>query len=62
MKKSIHQILISEDGAVSLDWIVLTAAIVSIGVATGIAVRPAVSTAVAKVGPAAAQVSSGTSF
>ena len=62
MFKFIQNTARDEDGAVSIDWVVLTAAVVAIGVATGIAIRPAVQDTANLVAPAAAQVSVGTSF
>ena len=62
MFKYIKKAALNEEGAVSIDWVVLTAAVVAIGVATGIAIRPAIQDTAALVAPAAAQVSVGTSF
>ena len=62
MLKNMIKSISDEDGAVSIDWVVLTAAVVAIGVATGIAVRPAIQSTANLVGPAAANVSVGTSF
>lgn len=62
MFKFIQDLTVDESGAVSIDWVVLTAAVVAIGVATGIAIRPALQTTTELVAPAAAQVSVGTAF
>ena len=51
-----------EAGAVSIDWVVLTAAIVAMGVAVGSAIRTEVSTLATSAGTAADSVSVGTSF
>ena len=51
-----------EAGAVSIDWVVLTAAVVAMGVAAGAAIRSQVSTLADSAATAAADVSVGTSF
>ena len=51
-----------EAGAVSIDWVVLTAAIVAMGVAAGSAVRTEVSTLSTGIATAAADNEQGTAF
>jgi len=62
MHETILKTILDEDGAVSIDWVVITAAVVGIGVATGAVVRPTVSKFAQSIGPTADQVSNGTSF
>jgi hypothetical protein len=62
MQEMILKAIQDEDGAVSIDWVVITAAVVGIGVASGAVVRPTVSQYAQSIGPSAAQVSNGTSF
>ena len=51
-----------EAGAVSIDWVGLTAAIVAMGVAAGSAIRTEVSTLATSAGTAADSVAVGTAF
>lgn len=51
-----------EAGAVSIDWVVLTAAIVAMGVAAGSAVRTEVSTLSTGIATSAAATNETTSF
>jgi len=51
-----------EAGAVSIDWVVLTAAIVAMGVAAGSAVRTEVSTLSSGIATSAALTNETTSF
>jgi Flp pilus assembly pilin Flp len=51
-----------EDGAVSIDWVVLTAAIVAMGVAVGSSVRSNTSTLTASIGTSAGAVTTTNSF
>ena len=43
MREMIQKAILDEDGAVSIDWVVITAAVVGISVATGAVVRPTIS-------------------
>ena len=51
-----------EDGAVSIDWVVLTAAIVAMGVAVGSSVRSNTSTLTGSIGTSAGAVTTTNSF
>ena len=51
-----------EEGAVSIDWVVLTAAIVAMGVAVGASVRSNTSTLTASIGTSAGAVTTTNSF
>ncbi len=62
MMNLINKFVKDEDGAVSIDWVVLTAAIVAMGVAAGSAVRTEVSTLSTGIATSAADVSDTTSF
>lgn len=62
MQELILKTILDEDGAVSIDWVVITAAVVAIGVASGAVVRPTVSKHAQSIGPIADQVSDSTSF
>ncbi len=62
MMNLINKFVKDEDGAVSIDWVVLTAAIVAMGVAAGSAVRTEVSTLSSGIATSAADVSDTTSF
>ncbi len=62
MQDKILKAVLDEDGAVSIDWVVITAAVIGIGVASGAVVRPTVSNVAQSVGPIADQVSNMTSF
>mgnify|MGYP001301696324 CR=1 FL=1 len=42
MQAFLNSFLKSDDGAVTVDWVVLTAAIVGLGVVAGLAVKPSV--------------------
>lgn len=52
----------NEDGAVSIDWVVLTAAIVAMGVAAGSAIRTEVSDLSTGIATSADATSTATSF
>ena len=62
MMNLINKFVKDEDGAVSIDWVVLTAAIVAMGVAAGSAVRTEVSTLSTGIATSAGDVSDTTSF
>ncbi|MDG1736858.1 MAG: hypothetical protein P8L68_18525 [Paracoccaceae bacterium] len=62
MREMIQKAILDEDGAVSIDWVVITAAVVGISVATGAVVRPTISKHAQSIGPIADQVSNSTSF
>ena len=62
MMNLINKFVKDEDGAVSIDWVVLTAAIVAMGVAAGSAVRTEVSTLSTGIATSAGAVSDTTSF
>ena len=58
----LYNFIKDEDGAVSIDWVVLTAAIVAMGVAVGASVRSNTSTLTSSIGTSAAAVETSNSF
>ncbi len=59
MKKFIGQFAASDDGAVTVDWVVLTAAVMLLGVAIGATVTTSAQTGASNVGVALANNAAG---
>ena len=62
MRKTLIKFFTTEDGAVSIDWVVITAAVVAIGVAMTAAFRPVMVERTNAISPIALSGNNDTSF